>query len=85
MFAFIDRMNDVCDSDNADCIVSEYIAKMNPLIEEYLELKFAPYMQHQRLQMHLEFRSPEEIAADEAKREARRRRSDRYFEELRQK
>lgn len=24
VFAFIDRMNDVCDSDNADCIVSEY-------------------------------------------------------------
>lgn len=71
VFKFIDRMNDVCEQDTADRIVEEYIAKMNPLIEEYLDLKFAP--NHQRQQLWLEFRSPEEIAADEAKKAARRR------------
>jgi len=80
VFAFIDRMNDVCDSDNADRIVSEYIAKMNPLIEEYLDLKFAP--NHERQQLWLEFRTPEQIAADEAKHKSRLRSLDGVLERL---
>lgn len=65
VFKFIDRMNDVCDSDTADRILNEFTQSINPLIEEYLELKFAP--NHKEQQLWLEFRSPEEIAAREAK------------------
>lgn len=64
VFKFIDRMNDVCDSDTADRILNEFTQSINPLIEEYLELKFAP---NHKEQLWLEFRSPEEIAAREAK------------------
>lgn len=81
VFKFIDRMNDVCEEDTADRIVSEYIDKMNPLIDEYLDLKFAP--NHGRHQLWLEFRSPEELEEDEVKREARRRSSEKFFDELR--
>ncbi len=66
VFSFIDRMNDVCDVDTADRIVSEFTTKMNPLIEEYLELKFAP--NHARHQLWLEFRSQAEVAENKARR-----------------
>lgn len=46
---------------------------MDPLIEEYLELKFAPAIQHQRLQLCLEFMTPEEIEAAERQRKSRLR------------
>lgn len=73
VFKFIDRMNDLCDTGNAERVVSEFTKHMDPLIEEYLELKFAPAMQHQRLQLCLEFRTPEEIEAAEQTRKSRLR------------
>lgn len=71
VFRFIDRMNDVCEQDPADRILQEFTKSMDPLIGEYLELKFA--MQHARLQQSFEFRSPDQIEADEKLRDQMRR------------
>lgn len=73
VFKFIDRMNDVCEQDTAAHIIKQYTEAMQPLIDEYIELKFAPHLQHQRMQQILEFRTPEEIQAVEARRKARLR------------
>jgi hypothetical protein len=70
VFTFIDRMNDVCDQDTAEHIVKQYTEAMMPLIEEYIELKFAPHIQHKRLQQILELRTPEEIEAADARRKS---------------
>jgi hypothetical protein len=71
VFRFIDRMNDVCEQDPADRILQEFTKSMDPLIGEYLELKFAP--QHVRLQQSFEFRTPDQIEADEKLRDQMRR------------
>jgi len=71
VFKFIDRMNDLCDADNAERVVSEFAKHMDPLIEEYLELEFSPAMQ--RLQLCFEFRTPEEIQAAEQRCKSRLR------------
>ncbi len=68
VFKFIDRMNDVCDQDPADRIVQQFTEKMNPLIEEYIECKFAPHKQHRKFQIPFEFRTSEEIAKAEEER-----------------
>lgn len=73
VFRFIDRMNDVCEQDPADRILQEFTKAMDPLIDEYLELKFATHIQHARLQQRFEFRTPEQIEADEKLREQMRR------------
>ena len=71
VFKYIDRMNDVDDVDTADRILGEFTKAMDPLIDEYIELKFAP--NHTRHQLHLEFRSPEEIEAFEREKKKRLR------------
>lgn len=73
VFRFIDRMNDVCEQDPAARILQEFTKAVDPLIDEYLELKFAPHIQHARLQRCFEFRTPEQIEADEKLREQMRR------------
>jgi dephospho-CoA kinase len=80
VFKFIDRMNDVCELDTADRIVHEFIQHMNPLIQEYLELRYGS--DYQRQQLWLEFRSLEEIAEQDQKRRARLRSAEISFDDL---
>ena len=36
----IDRMNDVCEQDTADCIVESFTTKFRPILETYFDKKF---------------------------------------------